>query len=831
MSLPPTSAAVQARIEELFFAAIDLPAAERPEFLDLECADATLRDSVSALLASDDRAARNTLWQGSAMEAEARGVAGDETDLRIGQRLGSYRILSRLGAGGMGVVYEAVRDDKEFEKRVAIKLVQRSIASPEALDRLRAERQMLANFDHPFIARLFDGGTSPEGLPYLVMELVEGQPVNQFVGGLNRDTRLKLYLQICSAVAYAHRNLVVHRDLKPGNIFVTADGTPKLLDFGIAQLVDSGAPEFGLTPGYASPEQKLGLPVSVASDVYSLGVLLRELIPAEWLGADLGAIVAKAVRENPAERYDSVDHLADDVSRFIEKRPVLAREQSLAYRTGNFVRRRRMAVAMCIGILALAAAGSIALSRSAAAARRGRALAERLTNTGDFQPGGSLAYPTGMTAVRTSVDERAVDSLERLLQETPGDRAMQRKLATAYQRLALVQGTVFSANVGDRGSARATMEKALYLRERLFDENRSSATDRGAFVETLGYLGRMAISDGEPEEAYRVHIRAWTECKPLIDRGQLDEPFHAAARVEYLLGIDLGGTGYSPHLGDPAGALAYHTDSLRLLERWAKAHPGGTGAEIPLREELIAIDLARLWRFAESETHIRRAIALLPGEQPGMGTVGDSRTWCAVRSCYAWILGEEGKGSEAARFAAEATQGAAKLVEADPANVRARLDLSIAEGDGGRAAILMGDIPRGIELLNRAIDDEEKLSKSDSLWAELRGALSRHYLWAAAAAVASKDWNDAARRYKDAADLTAQTLAAHSRDANARENLAAAYLGTGRVLAHSGKADKAAQFDRKAAAEAQAILALHAENPSARAILNDASLVLHGNPH
>jgi eukaryotic-like serine/threonine-protein kinase len=835
------------RIEELFFAAIDLTPAAREEFLDRECAgDPALRTQVSQLLDSDDRAARNTLWKGSAIEAEARQEASDEIDLRIGQLLGPYRILRRLGAGGMGVVYEAVRDDKEFEKRVAIKLVQRNIASPEARDRLRAERQILANLDHPFIARLFDGGTTPEGMPYLVMELIEGRPLNQFARGLSRNTRLKLYLQICSAAAYAHRHLVVHRDLKPGNILVTPDGTPKLLDFGIAQLIHSNVSldsrvsrnsetssgGLALTPAYASPEQKQGLAGSVVSDVYSLGVLMRELIPEQSLEFDLASIVAKAVRENPAERYQSVDQLSEDVSRFMEGRTVLARPQRIEYRVRKFLGRRKTAVVLAAGLLVLAAVSAIVLSRSAGSARLGREAAVHQANTREFQPGGSLAHAAGLTTVRKSVDERSVETLERLLEETPGDENTQRELGTAYHRLALVQGTVFSANLGDRGRARATMEKALYLRERLFEAHRDSPTDRAAFVDSLAYLGRMAISDGEPSEAYRVHIRAWNESKPLVARGQLGEPLRIAARTEYLLGIDLGGIGYSPHLGDPAGALVYHTDSLKLLERWAKTQAPGQfiDVDIALRQELIAIDLARLGRFAEAEDHVRRAIAVLPREQPSVVTAGDPRTWCLVRSCYAWILTEEAqlargakveaKGREALQVAREAVQGASKLVDADPANVRARLDLSIAEGVSGRATCLVGNLPSGTDRLDRVIDGQEKSLKVDATRAELRGALARHYLWAAACAVSSKNWSDADRRFKQAADLAAETVAAHSSDANARENLAAAFAGEAQILAHFGKKTEAEEMARKAAAEAQAILSLHPDNPSVRAILD-----------
>jgi eukaryotic-like serine/threonine-protein kinase len=825
--LPLSSAEFQARIEELFFAAVDLPPSERAGFLDRECmGEPELRSQTQSLLESDDRASCNVLWQESAMQAAARCDASDETELRIGQRLGSYRILRRLGAGGMGVVYEAVRDDHEFEKRVAIKLVQLSLASPRVLERLRSERQILANLEHPFIARLLDGGTTPDGLPYLVMELVEGQPIDQFLRGLTRDARLKVYVDICNAVAYAHQHLVVHRDLKPGNILVSPDGTPKLLDFGIAQLLDSGTStcDFGSTPSYASPEQKEGLRASIASDVFSLGVLLRELIPPQWLDADLAAIVAKAVQENPADRYPSVDRLAGDVNRFMQGRTVLARQQGIGYRTGKFLRRRKIAVSLAVGSLALAAVGAIGIIRSNGSARRDRVTAGQLANTDAFQPGGPLSYAAGSTAVRKSVDQRSVDSLERLLQEAPGDQTIQRELALAYQRLALMQGTVFSANLGARGDARATMEKAFYLRERLFDANRASALDRGAFVETLAYLGRMAISDGEPSEAYRLHMRAWSEAEPLIARGQLDEPFHIAARAEYLLGIDLGGIGYSPHLGDPAGALAYHTDALRLLERWAKAHAATQtiGVELALREELVGIDLCRLWRYAEAEAHMVRALALLPHAQPSMVSAGDPRTWCALRSCYAWILTEEGKGREAAKFAREAMQGAARLVEADPANVRAQLDLSIAEGVSARAACQVGESRKALDHFNRVIDDQEMYLKVDPWRAELRGALARHYLWAGACALHSGNWRDAQRRFEAAADLTTQTIAAHSSDANARENLAAAHRGLARTSAHFGKTAEALEFNGKAASEAQTILSLHPDNPSAREILKEA---------
>jgi serine/threonine protein kinase len=227
-----------------------------------------------------------TAWNGSAFELEARQTAAHSGQARVGQFFGPYRILRHISAGGMGFVYEAVRADNQYRKKVAIKIVQRSLDdSAGIIERFRAERQILARLEHPNIARLLEGGTTSDGVPYLVMEYVDGVPLSQYAAqrALAPYDRLKLFLSICDAVQYAHRNLVVHRDLKPSNILVTADGVPKPLDFGIAKVSNAEgaaatATVGAMTPEYASPEQVLGAPITTSSDVYSLGVLLYELL-------------------------------------------------------------------------------------------------------------------------------------------------------------------------------------------------------------------------------------------------------------------------------------------------------------------------------------------------------------------------------------------------------------------------------------------------------------------------------------------------------------------------------------------------------------------------
>ena len=341
----------------------------------------------------------------------------------VGRRLGPYRLVEEIGAGGMGEVYRAVRVDEEYERAVAIKLVRAGADAQFVGARLRAERQILAAFQHPNIARLFDGGTTEEGIPYLVMELIEGEPVTDYCDRhqLDLERRLQLFLIVCSAVQYAHQHAVIHRDLKPSNILVTADGTPKLLDFGIAKMLEPGAIPVRsdlttnamrlLTPDYASPEQLKGAPVTAASDVYSLGVILYELLtglkphagrsrilqdapkatePAPTrpslvvrgreaaslarqdspqrlshrLRGDLDKIVLMGLRQEPERRYATVDRLAEDIRRHLGHLPVAARKPTLRYRTSMFVRRHKVGVA-ATALTALALVSGIVMTARA----------------------------------------------------------------------------------------------------------------------------------------------------------------------------------------------------------------------------------------------------------------------------------------------------------------------------------------------------------------------------------------------------------------------------------------------------------------------------------
>ena len=346
------------QVESLFLKAIEIPADDRDRFLDKAC-----------------QAMRN-----ACEKSETRDFASDAPNAPLlsandaapdmaGRRIGVYRLVRMLGHGGMGSVYLAVRDDEQFHKEVAIKLLKRGMDTDFMLGRFRQERQILANLEHPFIARLLDGGATDDGLPFFVLEYVDGLPITKYCTekNLNLNERLRLFRLVCEAVQHAHQNLVVHRDLKPGNILITKEGIPKLLDFGIAKLIDptggSKLPTLTrrdlrmMTPAYASPEQARGLPINTATDIYSLGAVLYELLSGQRphrfktespdeiervicevepekpsvaaanrrLAGDLDNIILTAMRKEPQRRYASVVEFSEDIRRHMEGLPVTAR--------------------------------------------------------------------------------------------------------------------------------------------------------------------------------------------------------------------------------------------------------------------------------------------------------------------------------------------------------------------------------------------------------------------------------------------------------------------------------------------------------------------------
>ena len=493
----------------LFEQALSVPPEQRPEFVRQVSGDDTaLRRELGSLLDAEGSAAEYFDDLADHVISPAYAALADAATVGPrweGRRVGVYRLVREIGRGGMSRVFLAERADGEFEQQVALKLLRPGFDSDIDVMRFRAERQILASLNHPNIARLLDGGLTDDALPYLVLEYIDGEPVDRYCQsrGLSTRQRLELFLTIADAVEYAHRNSVVHRDLKPSNILVTSDGTVKLLDFGVAKLLEQHAPgarpttrtgHRWMTPDYAAPEQIRGKPITRRTDVYQLGAALYELLAGRTpfghygetiheleravlerepdslghtLRGDLDAIVFKALRKNPGERYASASEFADDVRRHLTGHPVHARRRTLGYVTRRFVHRNRFRLAAAAGIVLLVATSLTTVTVEKERSRR--ALAELTSKVG------------AADSVPPLVNELLALSSAGRLEDTAAARALVQR-GVAYARAAsrqpqrqaqlLEAAGIVQTKLREYDSAFSLLQEALVIRRRLADARR-----------------------------------------------------------------------------------------------------------------------------------------------------------------------------------------------------------------------------------------------------------------------------------------------------------------------------------------------------------------------
>lgn len=506
------------RLKQLWHECQTREPSERARFAEQQCAsDPELLAELTSLIEAD---------------AEAAGWLETPALASLPGRLGAFQPVRELGSGGMGVVYLAVRTDGEFEQRAAVKMLQRGLASGAVVRRFQQERRILARLEHANIARLIDGGEDSTGQPYLVMEYVDGEPIDAWCESRKAGLGQKLHLmgQVCEAVHYAHQRLVVHRDLKPGNILVTADGRVKLLDFGVASLLEEpSGPVTGLfvTPEYASPEQIEGSPVTTASDIYSLGVVLYRMLagrlpyrtettarmelaravceqnPEPPTGSDLDDVLLKALEKEPARRYESAAALAADLERYRTGRPVLARRATLGYRTGKFVNRHRYAVAAAVaGVLATGALSVLALEQRASAQelfRSSRTLAGSLI----WDVESTLREKTS-TEARKVLLERATAYLETLRTSRYKDDTLMTEIAAGYRRLGEALSAVGASGGNSPEQAAGSFQQGLKLLDAHLASHPSDLRAKREKVSLLTSLGRLQLNRGSHDEAERL---------------------------------------------------------------------------------------------------------------------------------------------------------------------------------------------------------------------------------------------------------------------------------------------------------------------------------------
>lgn len=898
----PLPAARWAALDAMFEAAIDMPRGEREAYLRQACGDdGELREEVLQLLRYDtphDTTEDVDLLV--ALQAGAASVIAEES--AAGRLLGPYRIERAIGRGGMAVVYLGSRADGLYQKQVAIKLIKRGMDTAAVVERLRRERSILAALDHPYIARLLDGGATPDGLPYIVMDYVEGVTIDRYCEEhrLSVEERCELIGKVCDAVAYAHRNLVVHRDLKPGNILVGPDGNPKLLDFGIAKLlsgdpdVDTGPETRGvarpLTPEYASPEQRDGSAnIGTTSDVYSLGVILYELLAGErpgpegraekaadkasvtalrmgrgkrWskrLAGDLDNILQMALRPEPERRYLSIGQLQADLKLHLAGLPVSAREETLRYRLGKFLARNRLAAVAALLLVLSLAVGMAATLWQARRAEAEKRIAEQrlgqlveLANRTLFNVHDSIERLPGATQARLEIVRTTLEYLDRLNSESGNDVRVLSALASAYARVARVQGSPLQPNLGDLRGAEQSYIKAGKIFDTLMardDDPDLRLRDAGL----RGEYGELLLETGRPDNAIAQYRRGLEQVAMLLRH----DPHNLAARkANSSLHLQIGQV---TKTRDPAATRREDLALLPLDEALVGEYPRDTDC---------LLDLASLYSQlgstfevegnpADAMDGFRRSVALreqlfalrpqdvtvqhdlliayghlgdLTGT-PLFQTLGDYRGgvgWYRKAAAIAhqmaaadpsniqarndegtalMRIGVSQMAARENREALESLKRAETLLEplrtASPASVPLAGRLAIVFEYRGRALLALGENAAGIESLRRSLDICRGVLNAHPGEAS---CLSQVWLNQDALAPALAAAGDSAGARKEAQDvLESVSRPENLRAPTGRAHLARALAANGAVCSILADPKQAADFYRRAVAQWRAI--------------------------
>jgi serine/threonine protein kinase/tetratricopeptide (TPR) repeat protein len=780
------------RLKVVFQAALELePPAARSAYLDEACADDPgLRAQVEKLLASHDGG-------GEFLEAPAVVDLGvveateRETAQPVGKRIGPYQITREIGHGGMGTVYLAVRADDQYKKQVAIKLVNRGMDTEIILRRFTMERQILANLEHPNIARLLEGGSTPDGLPYFVMEYIEGEPINEYCDARRFSTaeRLELFREVCGALQYAHQNLVVHRDIKPSNILVTADGVPKLLDFGIAKLLSPGwSDDTGeatasmvrlMTPQYASPEQLRGLAITTASDVYSLGVVLYELLsgrhpyrllsrrPEEvievilheepekpslaatqeredaetrqasnrppnpkFLRGDLDNIVLKALRKEPQRRYVSVQEFAEDIRRHLEGLPVTATPDTLSYRAGKFLQRHKAGVVAATAMVVTLFTATGITAWQARVARRERDNAEhrfnqvrKLAHSVLFDYHDDIAMLPGSTPVRQKMVKDVLEYLDNLAAESTGNRGLQAELATAYQKVGDVQGNPFMANLGNQDGALESYRKAFTIRESLAAQNSGDSPARFELARSYESIGDILWAKGESansQTSYRTALGIYDELaktKQLSDTASLERVYNRIGQTQ-------------EQTGNLDAALESYQAEMKAAETLIEGDP----KNLKYRRAL-SISYAKIgdvyWEkhdYRQAAENYQNAVPILQKISAESTNQNALRNLGLIYARVALVEMEAANYSKAIAAGIQAIAIQRDIAAADPNNIQIHFDLADTLANLGEAYGRMGDMASATKQFQESLSIAKESLAKNSEYAYARVNLSNTHL-------------------------------------------------------------------------------------------------------
>jgi eukaryotic-like serine/threonine-protein kinase len=811
-----------ARLQELFARALERTNTEREAFILRECGpDSVLLGDLRSLIAADEAAQDESIWE------QRPGSFSDlsETDAakRCGEKIGPYRITELIDVGGMGVVYRGMREDSEYNQSVAIKFVKRGMDTDSIVRRFRKERQILASLEHHSIARLLDGGSTPDGLPYLVMEYIDGKPLNKYChdARLSVKARLSLFCEICSAVHYAHQRLVVHRDLKPSNILVTPDGMPKLLDFGIARILvpepeqenpeTNNINERALTPGYASPEQIDGESITTVSDVYSLGVILYEILTGQSpygegkrtaaelmravcaeqpekpsskcraLRGDLDNIVLMALRKEPSRRYASAEQFSDDVRRYLNLRPVQARDDGLTYVASRFVRRHWAATGTSALLAAALVCGIVVTTRAEARAERRFNDVRQLAHSFVFDYYDAIEALPGATPVRQRLVKEALHYLDSLSGEADSV-SLQRELVEAYVKISRVQGNTYESNLGDVAGALASVKRGISIGTGLANRDPSAETQSalgGAYLD----LAELMHGDNQLEAAEQTYRKAlgFLERAAKMNPGDIGIALQLM-RTERHLG-DLNGAEGTANLGRSAEAGELYQKAASDGEKILKEHPNLLAVRRPLYKTYVTMaGLAATTGHAEQGMDgYKKALATIHAISAADPNDANDRMEIAgtsIRLAREYMAASKPK--EALEYFREAEGIVATLCKADPQNELYQRNLSVTQVHIGNALLKEGNARGSIWYFNTAAGMSTQLLAAHPGSVEFLSDLALAERKLGQVFAATSDNRDA-RRHAQKSLAILEKLAQNSRDVSLIASLARSEQAAGEI--------------------------------------------------
>jgi len=772
-------------IEEIFNEAIERSPEDRLEYIDEACrGDFQLKRELRSLLAHEPEF-------GSVLESVVTDAVRNlplPSGQFAGMRIGPYELVREISRGGMGVIYLAVRNDEHYFQTVAIKFLRSGFDAADLVRRFLHERQILANLRHPHIAAILDGGRTTDGLPYIVMEHIDGAPITDYSrkSQLSVRERLALFRSVCLAVHYAHQNLVIHRDIKPGNILVTPEGTPKLVDFGIAKLLlpelVPGEPPMTdsaqrmMTPDYASPEQILGEPLGTGSDIYSLGVVLFELLTetrpysttglppgevermvcrestvkpsdlpslprriAKELRGDLENIVMMAMHKDPTRRYASAEQFADDLSRYVGGRPVTARPDTRAYRAGKFLRRHKAMVGALAALVIAVLLGAVTTIWQARKAERHFTELRTLVESVLFNLNDRIGHLPQSTEIRSVLIRSTVDYLDSLTKQVHAEPKLLIEISRAYTKVAEIQGSPFVANLGLEDEALHSYEKALRLAQQVARQTHSDAALQ-LLIETHHSLARMQLYVGQTEA------------------GQAN-----------------------------AG------EALRLAKAFQAARPAdGSRAELlALAYYDVAAAQVMIGRFHEALPNFRAALAAIEF----LHNEPSERLAAKVYSSFGDALGRTGPLSEAVDALRSSVKIHERLVHAYPLNTQYQRNLLVSYLNlgkllGGVTNPSIGDTQAASIYFAKVREIAERLVRLDSKNSQARIDLGFAYRWTGTSELATHP-RSAVEWYRKAIAITREALAETPESVNYRWQNAARSLEFAEALKRAGQTREA----------------------------------------